>query len=272
MLLDDVTAATEILQPWLPESRPQLAIVLGSGLADLAWQLAERQTIAYDDLPGFPASGVAGHIGQLHSGQLFGRSVLVFQGRYHCYEGYSAWQVTAQVRLAAALGCRQLLLTNAVGGISARLQVGDFMLVSDHMNIGNESPLRGRPEREFLDLGNLYKQDFYISLQERLEREKISLQRGVLAWMLGPTYETPAEIRALERLGADAVTMSTIPEAIVARLCNLQTVALSCITNLASGKHSSSLDHEEVLASGTGATEKFQRLLKQLFEVWLGSE
>lgn len=267
--LDNISAASCCALQWLQGRKPQVAIVLGSGLAEIANQLSGRISLAYADLPGFPESGVVGHSGQLHAGELFGCSVLMFQGRYHCYEGYSAWQVTAPVRLAAALGCQRLVLTNAAGGIADGMQPGDFMLVADHLNLSNKNPLRGRAELEFLDLGNLYQHDFYAALRPRLEGTGIRLHQGVLAWMLGPSYETPAEIRMLATLGADAVSMSTVPEAIVARLCQLETVAISFVANLAAGKNSAELDHQDVLAAGQNAASKLHALLKCLLKVWL---
>ena len=267
--LDNISAAAQAAGCWLGERNPQIAIILGSGLADVVGQLQNSISLPYAELPGFPASGVAGHAGTLHCGTLLGQSVLLFQGRYHVYEGYSAWQVTAPVRLAAAMGCRKLLLTNAAGGINDAMQPGDFMLVSDHLNLVGDNPLIGRPEREFIDLTRLYRQDFYLPLQRQMAAEQITLHRGIIAWMLGPSYETPAEIRMLSALGADAVSMSTIPEAIVARRYQLETVAISFISNLAAGKGSSVLDHQDVLAEGRGAAANLIKILSGLFSHWI---
>ncbi len=268
ILLDEVSAAGKLAQQWLEGREPEIAIILGSGLAAIGEQLEDAVSLSLSELPGFPPSGVDGHSGRLHAGRLFGRPVLLFQGRYHCYEGYSAWQVTAQVRLAAGLGCKKVLLTNAAGGIATEMQAGDFMLVTDHLNLTGGNPLIGRDEREFLDLGNLYQHQFYPELQQQIEGLGIRLHQGVLAWMVGPSYETPAEIRMLAALGADAVSMSTIPDAIVARLCRMETIAIASISNLAAGKTAEKLVHENVLTAGTNAVKKLQELLAKLLSVW----
>ncbi|WP_072906205.1 purine-nucleoside phosphorylase [Malonomonas rubra] len=266
-LLDDISQATAKVKGWLAGRKPQLAIVLGSGLGAISEQLQDADHLNYVDIPNFAASGVSGHAGCLHCGKIFGRLVLLFQGRYHFYEGYSAWQVTAPVRLAAELGCKQLLLTNAAGGIADQMQAGDFMLVSDHINLTGQNPLIGRPEREFVDLSNLYAQDFYFDLNRELQQQAIRLHSGVLAWMLGPNYETPAEINMLQALGASAVSMSTIPEAIVAKRYQLDVAAISYISNLAAGK-TDNLDHQDVLASGKNAAQQMEKLLAALFDFW----
>lgn len=270
MLLDDVTVSVLQAREWLGGCTPELAIVLGSGLSSILDQLEDSSQLAYTELDGFVASGVVGHAGCLHVGTLYGTTALLFQGRYHCYEGYSAWQVTAQVRLAAALGCRKLLLTNAAGGIDDAVSPGDFMLVTDHINMAGESPLRGRPELEFIDLGQLYQYHFFPQLRQQLADQGVKLHAGVLAWMMGPNYETPAEIRMLSMLGAAAVSMSTIPEAIVARQLGMEVTAVSYISNLAAGKTSAGLDHQDVLESGKSAGSSLQRLLSALFHCWLG--
>lgn len=269
MFLDDLTSAIQTVTSWLDGKQPEVAIVLGSGLSSLLERLENASCLSYEILPGFPESGVCGHAGHLHSGLLFGQSVLVFQGRYHCYEGYSAWQVSAPVRLAAAVGCQKLLLTNAAGGIAENMQTGDFMLVTDHLNMVGENPLRGRAEREFVDLAELYQQNFYPTLKAELLSQGVNLHAGVLAWMLGPSYETPAEIRMLEQLGASAVSMSTIPEAIIARRFGLDLVAISYISNLACGKSSVNLNHKDVLASGELAASSLKKLITSLFTHWL---
>lgn len=267
--LDNLSTSIKQVNQWLAGRKPQLAIVLGSGLASILDQLKEPLQISYAALPDFVAAGVVGHAGCLHSGILFGTPVLIFQGRYHCYEGYSAWQVTAPVRLAAAVGCRKLLLTNAAGGIADEMQAGDFMLVSDHMNMVGKNPLSGRPELDFIDLCNLYRHDFYPQLRQQLQAENINLHAGVLAWMLGPSYETPAEIRMLEKIGASAVSMSTIPEAIIARRFGLEVAAVSYISNLAAGKSAVNLDHQDVLASGERATGSIKTVFKSVLKQWL---
>ncbi len=266
--LDDITAAIQVAKERLRGRTPQLCLVLGSGLSGIVNQLEQAISLPYTQLPGFPASGVPGHSGQLHAGDLFGNSVLIFQGRYHLYEGYSAWQTTAPVRLAAALGCQKVLLTNAAGGINSAMLPGHFMLVSDHLNFTGRNPLIGRPEREFIDLSQLYTQNFYSDLCQSLRQNEICLHRGVLAWMTGPSYETPAEIKVLEIAGADAVSMSTIPEAIIAYRSGLNVVGLSLVSNLASGKNAQTLQHEDVLAVGRSSDAAFKEIIKHLLPLW----
>jgi len=267
-ILDDLSSATEQISRWLGKRRPRLAIVLGSGLGGLCSQLENPIQISYQDIAGFPKTGVTGHAGSLHCGVLFGEQVLVFAGRYHVYEGYSAWQVTAPVRLAASIGCRKLLLTNAGGGIADGMRAGDFMLVADHLNLTGLNPLIGRPEAGFTDLSDLYSIDFYSPLQQHAKKIGITLHIGVLAWMLGPNYETPAEIRALKMLGADAVSMSTVPEALVSAQLGLETAALSFISNLAAGGQKEKLNHREVLDAGRRAAGQLTALIKFLVPLW----
>jgi len=267
--LGDLSAAARQVRRWLGTRRPRLAIILGTGLADVASQLENPIQLSYQGIDGFPPPGVAGHAGRLFCGILAGEQVLVFEGRYHVYEGYSAWQVTAPVRLAAALGCQYLLLTNAVGGIAATMQAGDFMLVTDHLNLTGHNPLIGRPEADFVDLSDLYTTGFFAQLQQRAGLFDINLHSGVLAWMLGPNFETPAEIRALQCLGADAVTMSTVPEAIVSGLLGLETVALSFISNQAAGCQTGKLEHRDVLNSGRRAAGNLSALVDLLIPLWL---
>ncbi len=268
--LYSIDAAARTVRDWLGGRQPTLAVILGSGLAGLTSALAEGSCLPYDRLPGFPPTGVSGHGGFLHAGRLDGLDVLVFQGRYHCYEGYAAWQVTAPVRLAAALGCRHLLVTNAAGGIAEGMSAGDFMLVSDHLNMTGINPLRGRPENPFIDLSRVYCHDFYAQLKRSLQHDGISLHSGVLAWMPGPSYETPAEISALEALGAAAVSMSTVPEAVVARVLDLSVVGLSLIANLAAGKSPTRLQHEDVLTQANQVQDDFLHLVGNLLRFWPG--
>lgn len=268
MLLDNIAPAARELARQLNDWRPQRAVILGSGLNGLVDQVTPLETVPYAQLPGFPQTGVSGHSGCLYAGALRGVPVLVFQGRYHVYEGYSPWQVTAPVRLAFELGCSQLLLSNAAGGIAEELVPGDFMLVTDHLNLTGCNPLAGRPERAFVDLGRLYHQPPADSFDRPLGERGIALHRGVLAWMPGPSYETPAEVDFLENAGAAAVSMSTVPEAIVARRYGLQVVALALIANVASGRTSEPLEHREVLAAGRRAEADAARLIEQLWQAW----
>lgn len=267
-LLDDVTAAAAELQDLLADRKPRTALVLGSGFGAIGAELSGARTLSYQELSGFPDAGVAGHAGQIHCGELAGEEVLLFAGRYHYYEGYDAWQTTAPIRLAKAVGCRKVLLTNAVGGISAGMQSGDFMLVSDHLNLSGINPLRGSTGERFVDLTRLYRQDFFFRLAADCCQEGIALHHGTLAWMPGPSYETPAEIRALDSLGVAAVSMSVIPEAIVARQQQLEVVALSLITNPAAGINASSLQHSDVLAVAERNRTACRTVIVRLLAHW----
>lgn len=268
MLLDDISAAAAQLETSLTPFCPELAVVLGSGLAGVPAGMQVDASLPLSMLPGFPQSGVTGHSAIITAGRLHGRSLLIFQGRFHLYEGYSAWQVTAQVRLAAALGCQKVFLTNAAGGIAPEMKPGDFMLVTDHLNLTGHNPLSGRLEREFVDLNRLYSSYYFSTLCEELSNRSICLHAGVLAWMTGPSYETPAEINFLESAGAAAVSMSTIPEAIIARRYGLEVSALSLIANPAAGRGNRSLDHQDVLAVGATSLERFHHVLAGVLRLW----
>jgi len=244
------------------------AIILGSGLGELAMQVEPLGEFPYAELAAFPPSGVTGHAGRLIAGRFAGERVLVFQGRHHLYEGYSAQEVVAPVRLAHQLGCRRLLLTNAAGGINPDFRPGDFMLIVDHLNFLGDNPLRGEARNPFIDLAGLYRQDFYPPLRDFAGGEGIRLHRGILAALPGPSYETPAEIRALGMLGADAVSMSTVPEAIMGRYLQMEVVALSCIANAAAGLSAVPLSHDDVLASGHRAAAQLVSLVHRLFVLW----
>ncbi len=242
----------------LSRLRPTLAIVLGSGFHRVLTGLRVEKKISCAKIPGFPRPTVPGHEGELCFGKLDGTPVLVLNGRVHFYEGHSLEQVTFPVRVLAAMGIRDLLLTNAAGGIHPRFRPGDFMVLTDHINFMGANPLRGTGQ--FTDLTSVYDPKLTTMLCRAAPAGKLRLHRGVYVAVSGPSYETPAEIRAFARLGADAVGMSTVPEAIVARQCGLNVVALSCITNLAAGLNDGQLSHTEVLET----LEKVKHLAAQL--------
>ena len=246
--------------------RPQLALVLGSGFKHALAELDVDAEISYAKLPGFSRPHVPGHEGKLVLGRLGGTPVLVLSGRAHFYEGYSMEQTTFAVRTLAACGVTDLLLTNAAGGINRKFRVGNFMVLTDHINFMGENPLRGAAVRglsRFVDLTNAYDARLSALLVSAARATKVKLQRGVYLAVSGSSYETPAEIRAFSRLGADAVGMSTVPEVIVARQCGLKVAALSCITNLAAGINQSPLSHQEVLETGERVKVVGARLLKE---------
>ena len=267
-VLDDINVAVSQLRSVLGPLQPDLAVVLGSGFAGVPAGMQVDLAVPLATLTGFPQSGVSGHSATLTAGRLNGHYLLLFQGRFHLYEGYNAWQVSAQVRLAAAVGCRKVLLTNAAGGINPAMEPGDFMLVTDHLNLTGHNPMIGRSERDFVDLSRLYSHHYFSALREALAKKALFLHSGVLAWMTGPSYETPAEINFIESAGADAVSMSTIPEAIVARRYGLEVSALALIANPAAGRGNKSLDHQDVLAVGSSSLERFHLVLAEILKRW----
>ena len=230
--------------------RPSLAIVLGSGFQQAADRLKVDAEISYQKLSGFPPVGVSGHAGKMILGHFGETPVLVLSGRAHYYEGHAMEQVTFAVRVLAEFGIRDLLLTNAAGGVNRAFRPGDFMVLTDHINFMGTNPLRGPGSPKlprFIDMTRTYDAGLSGLLHRAARKCKLRLRSGVYLAVSGPSYETPAEIRAFAQLGADAVGMSTVPEAIVARQCGLNVAAISCITNLAAGRGGNTLSHSEVL-------------------------
>jgi purine-nucleoside phosphorylase len=248
--------------------RFDIAVVLGSGLGTVAETLENSVILPYPDLVCLPRGQIAGHAGRLVVGDMGGRRLLFFQGRFHCYQGYNARQVSAQVRLAHALDCRRLVLTNAAGGVDPNLSPGDFLFVNDHLNLLGDNPLKGETIDPFIDLTRLYADRFYDPLRVFAAERGIGLSRGVLAAVSGPSYETPAEVRALGLLGAAAVSMSTVPEAIMAGYLGMEVVALSFIANRAAGLEARKLTHLEVLQAGEEGAENLGQLLTELVRLW----
>jgi purine-nucleoside phosphorylase len=252
---------------------PRLAIVLGSGFASLATTVKPTAQIPYSKLPGFPRPATLGHPGLLLTGTLNGIPVLLLNGRAHFYEGYGLSEVTFPLRVLAALGVRDVLLTNAAGAINRRFRPGDFMVVTDHINLLPENPLRGLPGTgKFLDLTRAYDPALIKILRRAARRQGLRLVSGVYIAVSGPNYETPAEIGAFARLGADAVGMSTVPEVIVARFCGLRVAAISCLTNFAAGRGKGLLSHAEVLSTGEKAKAAAEKLLKAFVTDYAASQ
>ena len=251
--------------------RPTLAIVLGSGFHHLPDHLQVEGKIPYSRIPGFPQPTVNGHSGDLFLGTLGGVPVLVLSGRSHFYEGHPMDRLTFPVRVLAAFGIRDLLLTNAAGGINRRFRPGDFMVLTDHINLMGANPLRGAAKtglNPFVDLTDTYHAGLSRLLLKAGKRCHLKLHRGVYLAVSGPSYETPAEIRAFARLGADAVGMSTVPEAVVARQCGLNVAAVSCITNPAAGIGRDILSHTDVLATGEKVKVLAVKMLKIFVELY----
>ena len=255
----------------LSHLRPTLAIVLGSGFHHVLAELEVDGKISYVKVPGFPPVGVSGHAGELFAGRLGGTPVMVLNGRAHFYEGHPITLVTFAVRALAAYGIRDLLLTNAAGGVNRGFRPGDFMVATDHINLMGKNPLRGAAWpglHRFVDLTRTYDLSLRRLLYRAARQCRMKLRSGVYLALAGPTYETPAEIRAFARLGADAVGMSTVPEAIVARQCDMRVAALSCITNLAAGRSRALLSHAEVLETAERVKTLAAQLLKNFAQLY----
>jgi purine-nucleoside phosphorylase len=252
--------------------RPSLALVLGTGFGRVAQAVEVKAEAGFADLPGFPVPSVSGHAGRILIGRLRGVPVLVLSGRAHFYEGHDLSTVTFPIRVLAALGITDILLTNAAGGISRSLRPGDLMTLHDHINLIGANPLRPRRPvgtvPAFLDLTRVYDLSLRRLLVRAGARCGVRLRAGVYLAVSGPSYETPAEIKAFARLGADAVGMSTVPEAIVARQCGLRVAGLSCITNLAAGRTQRPLSHREVLETGNRVGEQASRLIGIFVELY----
>jgi len=266
MELRKVEAAAGRLKK-LSRLRPTLAIVLGSGFHHVLMELRVEKKIPYAKIPGFPKPTVSGHAGELYFGTLGGTPVLVLSGRAHFYEGHPMERVTFAVRTLAAYGIRDLLLTNAAGGLNKNFRAGDFMRLTDHINLMGANPLRGEAIAglpRFVDLTQTYDAGLSKLLRAAANECKVKLQSGVYLAVSGPSYETPAEIRAFARLGADAVGMSTVPETMVARHAGMQVLALSLLTNMGAGLSDESLSHAHTLAQAQATSAVAGRLLADI--------
>jgi len=242
-------------------ARPETAIILGSGLGSVAEAFGIEAEVSYADVPGLSASTVPGHAGRFVLGRHQGKPILLAQGRRHLYEGLTAWEVTASIRFMHELGVKRVIFTNAAGAIRDSFHVGGLMLITDHLNLQGTTPLLGGPH--FHDMSEVYS----LTLREKLLAAAtalgLTLHQGVYAALLGPQYETTAEIRMLRTLGADAVGMSTVPEAIQARALGMEVAGLSMLTNWAAGLKSQTLHHAEVVEVGQAASHDLARLLKE---------
>lgn len=251
--------------------RPQLAIILGSGYEHIEKEITTVLEVPYEKLPGFPPAGVAGHAGRLLIGYLNKVPVLILSGRTHFYEGHSLERITFPIRMMAAYGVDSLVMTNAAGGINKKLRPGNLMVVSDHINLMGGNPLRAwnlaEPTR-FVDLSQAYSTELNAQLIKAGAKHKLKLQSGVYLAVSGPSYETPAEIRAFARLGADAIGMSTVPEIIVANQCGIRSAALSCITNQAAGLSRKPIRHDDVMATAKQVEGTVAALLKSFVELY----
>ena len=275
---DQVTQAAAFLRDQLAPLTPSVGIVLGSGLGAVADAILNPTIVPYAQIPHFPQSTVVGHSGRIVAGLLAGTPAIVMQGRVHFYEGYSPQQVTFPMRVLGALGLRAVVLTNAAGGIAEGYHIGQLVALRDHINLMGFNPLNGPNEPRFgfqpnsglrfFDMTEAYSRRLRALAQQAAAAEGFPLDEGVYLAVPGPSFETPAEIRAFRTLGATLVGMSTVPETIVARHMGIEVLGISCVTNLAAGLGATPLSHEEVFAAGRQVEHRlaslFQRLIPQI--------
>lgn len=247
------------------DDKPEIAIVLGSGLGAFADRIETPISIPYSEIPHFQNPSVEGHQGRIVFGKLNGVNVAVLQGRWHFYEGHSMNSIVIPTRALAALGAHTILLTNAAGGVNLKFKAGDLMIINDHLNLMGDNPLTGKESASFgprfPDMSEVYSRVGIQALERAGRKLKFELRKGVYVGLRGPTYETPAEVRMLRILGGDAVGMSTVPEAIAARHLGMRVVGVSCITNMAAGIEDKMLDHAEVQESASLAMDGLANLI-----------
>jgi len=249
-------------------TQPQIGLILGSGLGEIADQLEGRVVIPYAEIPGFHGTSIEGHAGEMVLGKFEGVPMVCLKGRFHLYEGYDMNDVVFPTRAICGLGIETLFLTNAAGGVNKNYNLTDLMLIEDHINLMGDNPLKGPHLRElgprFPDLTEAYHRDILQKMEAAADKFNISCHRGVYAGLLGPTYETPAEIRMLRTLGADAVGMSTVPESIAANHLGVRVAGISCITNMAAGISKTKLTHEEVIENSRACRIHIERILREV--------
>lgn len=257
--------AAAIIKSKTPQLTPKLGLILGSGLGDLANQIQEAVTISYKDLPGFTPATVAGHAGNLVLGKMENYPVACLQGRAHLYEGASPNVIVTMIRTLKLIGCEILLITNNAGSLRADIPVGNLMLITDHINFQSINPLVGINDDKFgprfVAMEDAYDVNLRKMILQLANQSNIILAQGVYMAVLGPSFETPAEIRAFRTLGADAVGMSTVPEVIVARHCDMKVVAISALSNLAAGMTQEKIDHQAVLAGAKLSVKNLTKLI-----------
>lgn len=278
---DHISAAADFLRSKLGHLQPHLGIVLGSGLGAVADSILNPVIVPYKEIPHFPQSTVEGHTGRIVAGILGGAQVIAMQGRVHFYEGYSLKQITFPMRVMGALGVHSVILTNAAGGVAEGYKVGQIVLISDHINMMGWNPLVGPNEprfgfnREnaglrFFDMTEAYSKRLRIIAHQAAEAEGMSLDEGIYLAVSGPSFETPAEIRAYRTLGATLVGMSTVPETIVARHMGMEVLGISCVTNLASGLGPTRLSHTDVFEAGRLVERRLAALLERT-SMWIAA-
>ncbi|AEE92118.1 purine nucleoside phosphorylase [Tepidanaerobacter acetatoxydans Re1] len=265
--LKEVLQAVEYIKKKI-DTPPKIGIILGSGLGELVNEVQDSVIIPYSDIPGFPVSTVKGHAGNLIFGKLMEKDVAVMQGRFHFYEGYPISKVVLGVRVMGLLGIETLFVTNASGGINSSLEPGDLMVIRDHINFTGENPAIGEEITEFgprfFDMTFAYDRKLIAKAQEVYIKNEVPYKDGVYAFLKGPSYETPAEIKMLSIIGADAVGMSTVPEVIAARQMGIRVFGISCITNMAAGISKNKLSHQEVVETSQRVKEDFIKIIADM--------
>lgn len=268
-MLEEIKSAVNYLQK-ITSTKPTIGIILGTGLGNLANKIEVEQKIAYSEIPNFPQSTVKGHSGNLIFGKLSGKNVVALQGRFHYYEGYNMQTVTFPIRVFSMLGVSKFILSNAAGGVNLNFKVGDIMVISDHINLFPDNPLRGKNYDEFgprfPDMSEPYSKNL-IKIAHQIGKElNLNLQQGVYAGTSGPTFETPAEYKYMKNIGADAVGMSTVPEVIVAKHMGKECFALSVITDLGGGPEVEEVSHDMVLDVAKEVEPKVTLLVSELLK------
>lgn len=268
-IYDEVKGAADAIRTGIAPCQPRIGIVLGSGLGIFADSLEDRAVLPYERIPGFAQSTVSGHAGQLVAGRCGTSEVLVMQGRVHAYEGHALERVVLPVRALIMAGCKTLLITNSAGGINPALEPGDLVLIRDHLNLSGQNPLKGENDDRlgprFPDMSEAYDRDLRILAVHAAARVGYVLREGIYSYMLGPSYETPAEIRMARLAGADLAGMSTVPEVIAARHMGARVLGLSCVTNKAAGLQGT-LSHEEVKETASRVRDTFVTLLTAIVQ------
>ncbi len=266
-MLQKIQETADFLRQHMP-TQPKIGIILGTGLGNLVTELTDKTEIAYESIPNFPVSTVEGHSGKLIVGKLGGVDVLAMQGRFHFYEGYDMKQVTFPVRVMKALGVEYLLVSNAAGGMNPDFEIGDLMIIRDHINLFPEHPLRGRNDPQmgprFPDMSEAYSRDLIAKAKEIAREHRIRVVEGVYVGTSGPTFETPAEYRYFRIIGGDAVGMSTVPEVIVANHAGIRVFGISIITDLGVEGKIVEVSHEEVQEIGNRAQPLMTLIMKEL--------
>ena len=266
-----LSQAVEFIKNTIGEkSSPKIALILGSGLGALAEEVKNPIKIKYHEIPFFKQSSIEGHVGQLVIGKFEGKEIIIMQGRIHHYEGYSLQEVTFPIKVMKKLGVEKLIITNAAGAVNEKFDIGSLMLITDHINLLGANPLVGKNDNDlgtrFPDMSEVYDKKLIELAEKNANKLKINVEKGIYAANIGPSYETPAEIKMLRTIGADAVGMSTVPEAIVANYCGMKVLGISCITNYAAGIKEEKLNHQEVIEAGKLVREKFSMLVKEVIK------